>query len=113
MTLGLALPSTLTWAEDRATQGCDPSAVPRARTEARMSANRRLRAHLSLRFWRASDKPSRHDAAMTDPTGSHHRVANRSVPKFHFPVNQDSFTCSEKKMGGPVRMGLKRIAFRS
>ena len=52
----------LTWTEDRATQRCDPSAVPGAKT--RGGAGLRL-APLpsSLRDWHQSDKPSRQDAA--------------------------------------------------
>jgi hypothetical protein len=59
------LQPTLTWAEDRATQTCDPSAVPGAKTgavaEPRCSA---LLPLFLLRDWHQRAKPSRHDAAI-------------------------------------------------
>jgi hypothetical protein len=78
------------WAEDRATQRCDPSADPGAKTEGR--AVRRLTAAAArpstLRDWHRSDKPSRHDAA-TLPAGCPPQVANANRQEFQFPLNQD------------------------
>ena len=52
----------LTWTEDRATQRCDPSAVPGAKTGG--GAGLRLAPLPSpLRDWHQRDKPSRQDAA--------------------------------------------------
>jgi hypothetical protein len=53
------------WAEDRATQRCDPSADPGAKTEGRAvrSVTAAAARPSTLRDWHQSDKPSRHDAA--------------------------------------------------
>ena len=79
----------VTWAEDRATQRCDPSADPGAKTKGR--AGRRafvVAARLStLRDWRESDKRSRHDAA-TRPAGCRPTLANTERQEFQFPLNQ-------------------------
>ena len=78
------------WAEGRATQRCDPSADPGAKTEGR--AVRSLTAAAAqpstLRDWHQSDKPSRHDAA-TLPAGCPLQFANPQRQEFQFPVNQD------------------------
>jgi hypothetical protein len=48
----------MTWAEDRATVGTDPSADPGAKTEGRAEGRLTCSAHssLPLRDWRQSDK---------------------------------------------------------
>jgi hypothetical protein len=85
------LRSEMAWAEDRATQRCDPSADPGANTEGR--AVRSLRAAAArpstLRDWHQSAKPSRHDAA-TFPAGCPLQHANTNQQEFQFPLNQDS-----------------------
>lgn len=54
----------LTWTEDRATQRCDPSAGPGAKTGVRAELRRSVPLlSCPLRDWPPSDKPSRHDAA--------------------------------------------------
>ena len=90
------LRSEMTWAEDRATQRCDPSAVPGAKTGA--GAGNRL-APLPfhpLRDWHQGDKPSRQDAA-TVPTGCPSKLANAERPQFQFPVNQYRWFCGSEK----------------
>ena len=60
------------WAEDRATQRCDPSAGPSAKTGVRAELRRSVPLlSCPLRDWPQSDKPSRHDAA-TRRTGCPH-----------------------------------------
>ena len=82
--------SPSTWAEDRATQRCDPSAVPGAKTEGRaVLASGGHPISLHLRNWHQSAKPSRHDAA-TVLTRCPSSIANADLPKFQFTVNQDS-----------------------
>ena len=77
------------WAEDRATQRCDPSADPGAKTEGRAacSATAAAARPSTLRDWHQSDKPSRHDAA-TLPAGCPSLLANAERQEFQFPVNQ-------------------------
>lgn len=59
------LQPSMTWAEDRATQRCDPSADLRAKTEGRAVLIRHaVRPFATLRDWHACVKPSRHDAAI-------------------------------------------------
>lgn len=65
-----ALQPRTTWAEDRATQRCDPSAVPGAKTGAGARSclvplpfDPNSQSTKSLRDWQQSDKPSWHDAA--------------------------------------------------
>ena len=86
-----ALQPTMTWAEDRATQRCDPSAVPGAKTEGR--AVHRINPWTAqpsfLRDWHQSDKPSQQDAAIPS-TRCHSTVANLKLAKFQFTVNQDT-----------------------
>jgi hypothetical protein len=85
------LRSEAAWAEDRATQRCDPSADPGAKTEGR--AVRCLTAATArpstLRDWHQSAKPSRHDAA-TLPAGCPPQLANAKRQEFQFPLNQDT-----------------------
>jgi len=80
-----ALRSTLAWAEDRATQRCDPSADPGAETD----AGGRKPPCLARRDRHASAKPSRHDAAIP-PAGCPSSLANSHYPTFQFTVNQDT-----------------------
>ena len=81
------LQKRVAWAEDRATQRCDPSAAPGAKTGA--GAGNRLAPlpFCLLRDWQQSDKPSRQDAA-TLPTGCPSRLANAKRQEFQFPLNQ-------------------------
>jgi hypothetical protein len=89
------LQPTLAWAEDRATQRCDPSAVPGAKTGAGAGHSLAPFPSLPLRDWHQSDKPSRHDAA-TLLAGRPSQLANFKRQEFQFPVNQDNrdSTCS-------------------
>lgn len=50
----------MTWAEDRAMQRCNPSAVPGAESEGRAATP----PSFPLHSWQQCDKPSRHDAAI-------------------------------------------------
>ena len=86
----LALRCLTAWTEDRATQGCDRSAVPGAETGA-AAKPRFAPLHPSLRDRHESDKPSRQDAA-TCPAGCDPRFANPRRPKFQFTLNQYSLT---------------------
>ena len=84
----LALRCLTAWTEDRATQRCDPSAVPGAETEGRADAVRSAaRPYQPLRDRHESDKPSRQDAAPR-PAGCISRFANARRPKFQFTLNQ-------------------------
>lgn len=91
--IALALRSIPAWTEDRATQRCDPSAAPGAKTEERPVRSHATGRPSPLRDWRPRDKPSRHDAA-TSSTGCPSPLANVRRYQFQFTVNQD--TC-----GGP------------
>jgi len=84
------IPWPLTWAEDRATQRCDPSADPGAKTEERAVCSAIVAAARpsTLRDWHQSDKPSRHDAAIS-PAGCLPRPANTEPQEFQFTLNQD------------------------
>ena len=55
-----ALQHPMNWAEDRATQRCDPSAVPGAESEGWAATPPSFLLH----SWHQCDKPSRHDAAI-------------------------------------------------
>jgi hypothetical protein len=83
------LGSEMAWAEDRATQRCDLSADPGAKTGAGARPCLALLPFHPLRDWHESDKPSRQDAA-TLPTGCPSRLANAKRQEFQFPVNQDT-----------------------
>jgi len=84
-----ALQPMLTRAEDRATQRCDPSAVPGAKTEDRAVVQHAAARSSPLRDWHPRDKPSRHDAA-TSLTRRPFPLANADWPTFQFTVNQDT-----------------------
>jgi hypothetical protein len=88
------LGSEMAWAEDRATQRCDLSADPGAKTGAGARPCLALLPFHPLRDWHESDKPSRQDAA-TLPTGCPSRLANAKRQEFQFPVNQDSLRNSD------------------
>ena len=83
------LRSEMASAEDRATQRCDLSADPGAKTGAGARRCLALLPFHPLRDWHQSDKPSRHDAA-TLPTGCLSPLANAERQEFQFPVNQDT-----------------------
>jgi hypothetical protein len=78
----------MTWTEDRATQECDPSADPGAKTEGR-AASTHGAARPSLRDWHQSAKLSRHDAANAE-AGCPSPIANTDQPTFQFTLNQDT-----------------------
>ena len=78
----------MAWAEDRATQRCDPSADPGAKTGAGARHSLALLPSQPLRDWHQRDKPSRHDAA-TLLAGCPSQFANAERQEFQFPVNQD------------------------
>ena len=89
------LQPTMAWAEDRATQRCDPSAVPGAETEGRaVHRNNPWTAQPSfLRDRRQSEKPSQQDAAILS-TRCRSPLANLKPVRFQFTVNQDSVTAA-------------------
>jgi hypothetical protein len=82
--------SPMAWAEDRATQRCDPSADPGAKTGAGVRNPLALLSFHPLRDWHESDKPSRHDAA-TAPAGCPSQPTNAKRRELQFPANQDTF----------------------
>ena len=88
-----ALQPTMTWAEDRATQRCDPSAVPGAKTEGRAvhRTNPWTALPSFLRDWHQSDKPSQQDAVIPS-TRCRSTIANRKRARFQFTVNQHKKT---------------------
>jgi hypothetical protein len=81
------LQRNVAWAEDRATQRCDPSADPGAKTGDGARHSLALLPSQPLRDWHESDKPSRHDAA-TLLAGCLPQFANAERQEFQFPVNQ-------------------------
>lgn len=88
--IGERLQPTMTWAEDRATQRCDPSADSGAETGVGIGLRRPIPLPFhSLRDWHESDKPSRQDAAILQ-AGCPLQLANPSRLKFQFTVNQDN-----------------------
>jgi len=98
--------SPLTWAEDRATQRCDPRADPRAKTDesGRVRPASRVRPSLPPHpDWHQIDKPSRHDAAIPS-TGCRPTFTNSNHPQFQFTLNQDivssiSDACTSRRPG--------------
>jgi hypothetical protein len=96
------------WAEDRATQRCDPSADPGAKTGAGARHCLALLPFYPLRDWHESDKPSRHDAA-TLLAGCLPQPANAKRQEFQFPLNQDTTVLTTAFLGlraatGPLQM---------
>jgi hypothetical protein len=85
--LTAALQPDSAWAEDRATQRCDPSAVPGAKTDG--AARGRPVFNIPHRDWHQSAKPSRHEAA-TALAGCPSKLANTDPSTFQFPLNQDT-----------------------
>jgi hypothetical protein len=81
----------MTWAEDRATQRCDPSAAPGAKIEGRALFFQKDAAHLLLRDWHQSEKPSRPEAVIL-PTRCRPLLANLKPSRFQFTVNQDKLS---------------------
>ena len=99
MSPNAALQLNLTRTEDRATQRCDPSAAPGAKTGVGTAVHHPVPLPCpALRDWHQSDKPSRHDAA-TVLTGGPSLLANAGPVKFQFPVNQDIAT--QPRLGRP------------
>ena len=92
------LQPTMTWAEDRATQRCDPSADPGAKIEGRAVFFQKDAAHLPLRDWHESDKPSRPKAAIPRQDATY-LLANTMRSEFQFTVNQDSRHLAYKRSG--------------
>ncbi len=78
----------MTWTEDRATQECDLSADPGAKTEGRAVSTHGT-ARPSLRDWHQSAKLSWHDAT-TPQAGCPSTLANANQPTFQFTLNQDN-----------------------
>ena len=76
------------WAEDRATQRCDPSADPGAKTEGGAVDAHCSAPLLPLRDWRPSAKPSRQDAVTLRQEVAL-QPANVKPNGFQFAVNQD------------------------
>ena len=80
-----ALRCHVTWAEDRATQRCDPSADPGAETD----EGGTMPPRPSRRDRHQSVKPSRHDAAIRS-AGCPSLVTNALRARFQFTLNQDT-----------------------
>ena len=78
----------MAWAEDRALLRSNPSADPGAKTEGRAVRTAAAARPSILRDWHPSDKPSRHDAAIS-PAGCLPRPANTEPQEFQFTLNQD------------------------
>ena len=97
-----ALQPDSAWAEDRATQRCDPSAVPGAKTDGAA----RGRPILHHRDWHQSDKPSQQDAAIAS-AGCPSKLANIDRPTFQFPLNQDNrLKLLKREMYGRAKLDL-------
>jgi len=87
----LELQPMTTWAEDRATQRCDPSADPGAKTGVGIELHRSVPLPFHpLRDWHESDKPSRLEAAFHRQDA--HPLANTKRSGFQFSLNQDKFS---------------------
>jgi len=106
------LQPTITWAEDRATQRCDPSADSGAETGVGIGLRRPvpLPSH-ALRDWHESDKPSRQDAVIL-PTRCRHQPANLKPSRFQFAVNQDTSPKS-RILAMPLFVIITLAGFRS
>ena len=105
----VVLQAELDWAEDRATQRCDPSAVPGAKTGARAGSRSAPLPFNSLRFWHQSDKPSRHDAA-TSRARCPSQLANVDRQEFQFPVNQDTRSATSLRRLARARTSPRLLA---
>ena len=82
-------PSLSTWAEDRALQRCNPSAVPGAETEARVVARPPgfLGFGISTPATNLRGTTPRRFDRMSPP-----QLTNTDQPEFQFPLNQDTST---------------------
>ena len=90
MMSGLMAQSPITWAEERALQRCNLSAVPAAKTEGGIASACSIPSIWpTLRDWPESEKPSRHEAAKS-ATGCHLPFTNTNPPQFQLPLNQDT-----------------------
>ena len=95
------LQRTMTWAEDRALQRCNPSAVPEVgvkigTAQVRWNLGRPDRSHTSHQH--QSEKPLWQDATVF-PHGRPLPLANADRSKFQFTLNQDNGTilaCSHR-----------------
>ena len=76
------------WAEDRATQRCDPSADPGAKTGAGAGHVPALLPSSPLRDWHESDKPPRHDAATVWQDAFFNPLARTTGIPFHAEPRQ-------------------------
>ena len=104
-----ALRCQTTWTEDRATQRCDPSAVPGAETGAEARCDLRLAPFSPpLRDRHQSDKPSWQDAA-TFLAGCVSPLANARRSKFQFTVNQD--TIEHKLNSGNCSGDVRKVGY--
>lgn len=89
MRRGLAQSKT-TWAEDKALQRCNLSAVPGAKTEGGIESECSIPSlGPTLRDWPESAKPSRQDAEKS-ATGGHSQLTNTNPSKLRFPLNQNT-----------------------
>jgi hypothetical protein len=86
----IAAQSDSTRAEDRATLRSDPSADPGVGVEGRAGLGSGPVSLTHLQLQHQSDKPARHEAG-TRLTRRPSPLANANCPKFHFPLNQDTF----------------------
>jgi hypothetical protein len=87
-----ALRWPMAWAEDRATQRCDPSADPGAETGAGAKPRFAPLPSLPLRDRHQCVKPSRPEAA-TSSAGCRSSIANRPNQEFQFTGNQYTNLC--------------------
>ena len=87
------LQPTMTWAEDRATQRCDPSADSGASSDRRTARGQMCRGPFSVKPSDADGKNAL-NLRGTMPRNLRHDVlpqfANANRLKFQFPVNQDT-----------------------
>lgn len=84
-----ALQPMMAWAEDKGLLRSNLSADPGAKIERWAAFLPKEAAHLPLRDWHQSDKPSRQDVA-TCRRDAAIQFANASRSKFQFTVNQDN-----------------------
>jgi len=81
-----ALPSTMTWAEDRALLRSNPSTDPGAEPDE--GGRKPPRPSPRHPAWHERGKPSRHDAAT--PRQDARGAQNHDGKEFQFPLNQHS-----------------------